>query len=147
MLTTFHAGSAVGALSRLLDMGIEPYLVRSSVRCIVSQRLARALCDCAVWTEEPQARLGLQVSRAKLPRGCERCGNTGYRGRIVLADMLPIVDGPLSSAILAKAETQRLEAIAVEGGMVSKWRRALEAVEAGRTSPAEVRRILGLGGG
>jgi general secretion pathway protein E len=147
VLTTFHAGGAAGVVGRLSDMGIEPYLLRSGLLAVVSQRLARRLCDCAEGSDDPRHRLGLPVSRARVPVGCESCGGTGYRGRIVLAEMLVPEAVGLGEAILARADVGRLGEEAVRGGMVPLWERAREAVEAGRTSPAEVRRILGEEGG
>ncbi len=147
VLTTFHAGSAAGVVGRLSDMGIEPYLLRSGLLAVVSQRLARRLCDCTEESDDPRHRLGLPVARARVPVGCEACGGTGYRGRIVLAEMLVPEAAGLGEAILARADVGRLGEEAVRGGMVSLWERAREAVEAGRTSPAEVRRVLGEEGG
>ena len=100
VLTTFHAGSAAGAVGRLSDMGIEPYLLRSGILAIVSQRLVRKLCDCAREVDDPSARLGLPVRRARLPVGCDACGGTGYRGRLVLAEMLVPDASDLGRAIL-----------------------------------------------
>jgi type II secretory ATPase GspE/PulE/Tfp pilus assembly ATPase PilB-like protein len=145
VLSTFHAGSAAGVVGRLGDMGVEPYVLRSGVLAVVGQRLVRRLCDCAREGHDPADRLGLEVSRFRVPGGCDACGGAGYRGRLVLAEML--VPGPddLGRAILSRAEVSALEALAVSAGMVTRWDRAREAVEAGLTSPAEVRRVLGLG--
>ena len=74
------------------------------------------------------------------------CGGTGYRGRVVLVEMLTFEAAPLGRAILARSDTTAMERLAEECGMVSRWRRACDAVEAGLTSPAEVRRVLGFGG-
>lgn len=144
VLSTFHAGSAAGALGRLADMGIEPYLLRSGVLAVVSQRLLRRLCGCARPSDDPAARLGLPVARAFAPVGCVECGQTGYRGRIVVAEMLLPEAGELGPAILARHDVGALERIALEAGMVGRWTRASQAVEEGLTSPGEVRRVLGL---
>jgi type II secretory ATPase GspE/PulE/Tfp pilus assembly ATPase PilB-like protein len=72
MLSTFHAGSAAETVSRLLDMGIEPYVLRSGLLAILNQRLFRRLCPCAEPTDDPDARLGLAVERAMGPRGASR---------------------------------------------------------------------------
>lgn len=143
VLTTFHAGSAAGAVSRLSDMGIEPYLLRSGTLAIVSQRLLRRLCDCATWTESRASSLGLPVDRFRVPSGCGDCLGTGYRGRIVVAELLTVGEESVGQAILARSDSSRLEQAAVESGMVTRWSRALEAVRAGWTSPAEVRRVFG----
>jgi type II secretory ATPase GspE/PulE/Tfp pilus assembly ATPase PilB-like protein len=143
VLSTFHSGSAAGVVGRLSDMGIEPYLLRSGLLAVVAQRLVRRLCECAVASDDPAACLGLPVSRFKLPAGCERCGMTGYRGRLVLAEMLSPDRTDVGRAILSRTDTSRLEELAVAAGMVSRWERARQAVEAGLTSPAEIRRVLG----
>jgi general secretion pathway protein E len=144
VLSTFHAGNATGAIGRLSDMGIEPYLLRSGLLAIVSQRLVRTLCgECSRETDDPGARLGLPVDRVRVPVGCGACGGSGYRGRMILAELLDPEKLGLGPAMLAKADVRVLEAQALAAGMVSRWRRASLAIEAGRTSPAEVRRVLG----
>lgn len=145
VLSTFHAGGAAGALGRLADMGIEPYLLRSGILAIVCQRLVRTLCDCATWSDAPDARLGLDAPRVRVPVGCDACSWTGYKGRMVLAELL-VPDHPeIARAVLARADVPTLEAAAVSSGMRDRWSRAAEAVASGLTSPAEVRRVLGFG--
>lgn len=147
VLTTFHSGSAAGALGRLADMGIEPYLIRSGLRAVVFQRLARRLCPtCARPAEDPNAGLGLPCSRSFQAAGCPECQETGFRGRIVLAEMIRPDRGELARTILERADTDRLEQAARHDGAVSRWRRAIEAVESGLTTPEEVRRVLGFDG-
>ncbi|MHC4405824.1 MAG: ATPase, T2SS/T4P/T4SS family, partial [Planctomycetota bacterium] len=138
-----HAGSAAEAIGRLSDMGIEPYLLRSGVLAILSQRLVRRLCQCARSTDDPATRLGLPVEQVSVPVGCEACGQTGYRGRFVLVEMLTAERTELGRAILSRSDAATLERLAVEAGMVPRWQQAYDAVRAGRTSPAEVRRVLG----
>jgi len=145
ILTTFHAGSACEVIGRFLDMGIEPYVVRSGLRAIVAQRLVRKLCDCAAASSRPEDLLGLPVQSARIPRGCDLCHGTGYAGRIVLAEMLLPETEELARAILARLDVRSLESIARQAGMIDRWSRAVAAVEAGLTSPAEVRRALGVG--
>jgi general secretion pathway protein E len=145
LLTTFHAGSAAGAISRLSDMGIEPYLLRSGVRAIVCQRLLRRLCDCSRPLEDEAECLGLQVTSGREAVGCGDCHDTGYRGRLVLAELLEARSDDLGRAILSRSDAASLERLASDAGMVTNWRRALAAVEQGQTSPSEVRRVLGFG--
>jgi len=147
VLTTFHAGSAAGVISRLSDMGIEPYLLRSGILAILSQRLVRRLCDCATDSEETGDALGLPVQRFRVEAGCEECLGTGYRGRIVLAEMLQARPDDLGRAILSRSDASQLEQLAIKSGMVPRWSRAVEAVEAGLTSPQEVRRVFGFSDG
>jgi type II secretory ATPase GspE/PulE/Tfp pilus assembly ATPase PilB-like protein len=142
VISTFHAGSAAGAISRLLDMGIEPYLLTSGLKTVVHQRLVRRLCACASSSTKADW-LGLRVSTAKKAVGCDRCRHTGYSGRLVLAELLPPLTGDLRRAVLDRRDTAELAGIAVATGMTTLFRRACAAVEAGQTDPAEVRRVLG----
>jgi type II secretory ATPase GspE/PulE/Tfp pilus assembly ATPase PilB-like protein len=143
VVTTFHAGSAAGAISRLSDMGIEPYLLRSGILAIVCQRLVRRLCACSRPSHEEADRLGVPVSRCRLPVGCGECRGVGYRGRMVLAEMLTAQPTALGRAILSRDDAAHLEKLAIQAGMVTRWERAVAAVEQGLTSPAEIRRNFG----
>lgn len=143
LLSTFHAGSAAETIGRLLDMGIEPYVLRSGLLAILCQRLLRRLCSCARETDQADARLGLPVERVRLPVGCQGCGGTGYQGRFLLVEMLAPGRTELGRAILSRADAAQLEQLAVKAGMVTRWQRACRAIETGLTSPAEVRRVLG----
>ena len=144
VVTTFHAGSATEAVSRLSDMGIEPYLLRSGLLAILSQRLLRRLCSCATFSNTDAERLGLPVEQWKVPAGCADCGQTGYMGRVVLTEMLQPNQVDVANAILNQADASALHELAIQSGMRTQWDRALEAVNRGITSPAEVRRILGM---
>ncbi|MBW3539481.1 MAG: GspE/PulE family protein [Planctomycetes bacterium] len=142
VLTTFHAGSAAEAVGRLLDMGLEAYQLRSGLLAVLNQRLVRRLCACAESSERPEDRLGLDVDRVRLPVGCHECGGTGYRGRLLLAEML--VPGKLESpAVVSAGDTAGIEQRAIQAGMVPRHDRGRAAVAAGLTSPAEVRRVFG----
>jgi type II secretory ATPase GspE/PulE/Tfp pilus assembly ATPase PilB-like protein len=153
LLTTFHAGTAAGAIGRLLDMGIEPYILRSGIVAIVAQRLLRKLCSCAlphddasVQPQDERQRLGLPVVRYRIPVGCEACAGTGYRDRVLLAEILQPLDSRLIEAILLRRDIQTLQRCAVAAGMIPLWRRACDAVESGGTSPAEIHRVFGPSG-
>lgn len=143
VLSSFHAGSAVEAIGRLLDMGIEPYMLRSGVLAVIFQRLVRKLCHCSRPGHSPDERLGLPVREARVAVGCSDCAGTGYFGRTVLAEMLSIDQGTLAQAIVSRTDVATLEQLALRLGMVDRWQRAVHAIEAGLTSPAEVRRVLG----
>ena len=144
VLSTFHAGSAAGAVGRLADMGIEPYVLRSGLLAVVGQRLVRRLCEaCSRPSDSTLEFLGLEVERARVPVGCEACGGTGYAGRTVLAEVLVPGRAEVGRAILDRADVPAVEASAVTSGMLTRWDRARRAVAAGITSPAEVRRVLG----
>jgi type II secretory ATPase GspE/PulE/Tfp pilus assembly ATPase PilB-like protein len=144
VLCTFHAGGAAAVIGRLLEMGIEPYVLTSGVRAIVCQRLVRRLCTCARATDDPAEFLGLEVHRARIAVGCEICRGTGYRGRISLAEILAPSDHDLSQAIRSHADVNQVETIALKSGMIGLAERARLTVEAGLTDPAEVRRVLGI---
>jgi type II secretory ATPase GspE/PulE/Tfp pilus assembly ATPase PilB-like protein len=144
LLCTFHAGTAAGVIGRLAEMGIEPYVIISGVRAIVCQRLVRRLCTCARATVDPVELLGLDVPRAWVTVGCARCRGTGYRGRVMLAEILMPNHQRIRRAIRAHADVARLEEIALRSGMVRLSERARQAIEAGLTDPAEFRRVLGI---
>jgi general secretion pathway protein E len=143
VLSTFHSGSAAEAISRLGDMGIEPYLLRTGLRAILCQRLFRQLCDCAAWTEDDAAKLGLALPRVRTAVGCERCAGTGYRGRLLLAELLNPDERDVGRAIINRREASEIHQLATEGGVKSIGQRATAAVAEGKTSAAEVRRVLG----
>src|SRR5437868_5552475 len=88
VFSTLHAGSACGVIGRLLDMGIEPYLLTSGVRGILNQRLVRRRCPVCTAAEPDSV----------LQRECKNCAATGYRGRLLLAELVTL-DGPLRQAI------------------------------------------------
>jgi len=144
LLSSFHAGSAAAALSRLTDMDIEPYLLRSGLLAVLCQRLLRRLCESCRVSQDSADRLGLDATSVKVPVGCPKCAGTGYRGRMVIAEMLA-PRGAVGRAVLRRRDAAAIERCAVREGMVGLRQRAIQAVEAGQTSPAEVRRVLGYG--
>ena len=146
VLSTFHAGSAAEAVSRLGDMGIEPYLLRTGLLAIICQRLFRSLCECAVWSDDETAKLGFDVPRVRVSVGCAACDGTGYRGRMLLAELLDPNAKNVGRAILARSDATELHALAERAGMLSMNQRAAQAVAAGSLSPLEVRRVLGFRG-
>ncbi|HWE40837.1 MAG TPA: GspE/PulE family protein [Isosphaeraceae bacterium] len=143
VLSTFHAGGAAEAIGRLVDMGVEPFVLRSGLRAVVCQRLLRRLCSCARAIDRREDRLGLDVLNAFQAVGCPSCRGAGYRGRLVLAELLRPDLGDVGPAILARVDVRRLESLALAAGLVPLRERARTAVEEGLTSPAEVRRVLG----
>jgi type II secretory ATPase GspE/PulE/Tfp pilus assembly ATPase PilB-like protein len=145
VLSTFHAGSAVEAIARLIEMSIEPYSLRSGLQAVLCQRLVRRLCGCARPAEHDEELLGLNIPRggAKIAGGCPRCLQTGYRGRALLAELLARRNGTLTGDLLQRTDTHSIGAAAIISGMVTLESRACEGVASGITSPAEVRRVLG----
>jgi general secretion pathway protein E len=144
LLCTFHAGSAAGVIGRLTEMGIEPYVITSGIQAIICQRLVRRLCSCARPADDVRQLLGLEITRASVAVGCDKCRGTGYRGRVALAEILIPSLPRISRAIRAQIDMNRLESIARKAGMVSLLERARVLVETEKTDPAEVRRVLGI---
>lgn len=143
VISTFHAGSSAEAISRLIEMDVEPYILRSALQGVVSQRLVRRLCNCCLKSTDERDFLGLPTSLVSIAAACEACGQTGYQGRVVLAELLSSDSFPMKQAIQARQDAATIDALAREHGMKSLWDRGLELVESEDTSPAEVRRVLG----
>jgi type II secretory ATPase GspE/PulE/Tfp pilus assembly ATPase PilB-like protein len=129
VFSTLHAGSACGVVSRLLEMGIEPYLLTSGLKGILNQRLVRRLCkDC-------HGTAGAEV-------GCAHCGGTGYRSRLLLAEFLTL-DTVVRQAIMARSDTTTLEGAASRSNRKTIWDAAEQAVADALTTPQEIERVLG----
>lgn len=149
VLSTVHTNSAAAAVTRLLDMNIEDYLLTSTIAGIVSQRLVRTLCaECKQpealrpeWAQEI-ARAGLVASTAQIytAGGCPACNGTGYRGRSVIFELL-VPDENLRRLVLEKAGASQLHAAAVAQGMETLRRCGLRRVLDGTTSIEEISRV------
>jgi type IV pilus assembly protein PilB len=148
VMTTLHANGAPLAAARLIDMGIEPFLVTSSVECVVAQRLVRRLCECKVPVKLTKATLaenGFDHPRgftAFEPGACVRCGQSGYKGRTGLYEVMTMTDG-LRRLILDRVGHDDLRAKARDEGMRTLREDGLEKVRAGITSVSEVLRVVG----
>jgi type IV pilus assembly protein PilB len=147
ILSTLHTNDAPGAVTRLIEMGIEPFLVASSVTCVVGQRLARSLCDaCKEPLTIPAEMLrenGFDIHEdvsAFGPIGCVRCGSTGYRGRMGLFEVMPVTRA-IRELVLARGAAEAIADCAVSEGMQRISDHGLEQVRAGRTSLEEVLRV------
>lgn len=124
LFSTLHAGSSCGVISRLLEMGLEPYLLTSSLRLILNQRLLRKNC--------PKCK----------GNGCTGCNNTGYQGRYLLLEAM-VLNEEMRRAILNRADRTTLEEIFVNSGGITLVSHAIAAVKAGLTTREEVLRVLG----
>lgn len=144
VLTTFHAGSAAQAVTRLLDLGVEPYLLKAGLRGVLCQRLLRRLCSCALWAEADASRPWPDLVRHRQPVGCPDCWHTGYRGRAVIAELLVPDEMPGFAAGYQSSPPDDREQLAQHAGLTTLWTRAKALVDAGITSPTEVLRVLGL---
>ena len=145
LLATFHADTAATAVTRLIEMQIEPFLVRSGLIAVINQRLLRALCVCSKESTNAQDFHGMEVERVRVPVGCMRCNRSGYSGRLIISEYLDLRNASLGSAILMKSDSRELYRLAIGCGMVPLVEQATEMVRQGKTSPAEVRRVLGSG--
>ena len=149
VLSTQHTNDAASAATRLTEMGVEPYLVSSAVDCILAQRLARTLCDeCREeFVPAKQMLLDAGFDPGDLPerlwraRGCRKCGETGYRGRMGVHEVMP-VNEEISRLIVAGATSEHIRKAAVEQGMLTLRQDGLAKVRAGLTSVEEVSRIV-----
>jgi type IV pilus assembly protein PilB len=150
VLSTLHTNDAPMASARLIDMGIEPFLVATGIECVVAQRLARRLCeDCRQPVKVTGAELkqnGFEEAGRGLdayePVGCVRCSGMGYRGRIGLYEVMAL-SKEIRSLILRKASSEEIAAAAVAGGMRRLREDGLEKVRQGITSIPEVLRVVG----
>ena len=151
VLSTLHTNDAPGAITRLIEMGIEPFLVGSSVDCVVAQRLARLLCEeCKQRVTLPAEVLrangfnvGLDLECYE-PQGCARCGGSGYKGRIGLYEVMMVSD-EIRHLAIERAPADRIAEVAMRDGMRRLRDDGLEKVKQGRTSIAEVARVTGTG--
>jgi len=149
VLSTLHTNDAPTAITRLIEMGIEPFLVASAIDCVVAQRLARTLCPtCKKRVILPASVLrdsGFNVSldlEAYEPVGCGRCSGMGYKGRVGLYEVM-VVSEEIRSLVLARASADEIGALALREGMRRLRDDGFEKVKAGLTSIAEVARVTG----
>jgi type IV pilus assembly protein PilB len=152
VLSTLHTNDAPGAITRLNEMGVEPFLTGSAVSAVLAQRLARKLCThcCEMYTpstdELIKARVSPDVAAAAdgivfyRKTGCPRCGQTGYKGRIGVYQLL-VMSESLESLAASKASREELERAAIEEGMRTLWDDGLAKVASGLTSLEELARV------
>jgi general secretion pathway protein E len=151
VLTTLHTESAAAAVPRLLDLGVEGYLLRSTLRAVVAQRLVRHLCErCktpkplsdAEFADDPRlAELGFRAGEIlHVPCGCERCSGTGYRGRLGVFEILELTD-EIRSLIGEKTDGHKIDQVAIGGGMTTMVADGVAKCRTGLTSPAELLRV------
>jgi type IV pilus assembly protein PilB len=149
VLSTLHTNDAPSAVTRLVEMGVEPFLVSSAVDCILGQRLARRLCsDCKEEYSPPKALLldaGYSEDnlpeRLFRPKGCKKCGGTGYRGRMGVHEVL-LMSEEISHLAVEGATAEAIKRVAVEQGMMTLRLDGLEKVRMGQTSVEEVTRVI-----
>ena len=146
VLSTLHTNDAPSTINRLMNMGIEPFLVATSVLLIAAQRLVRRICaSCKEEVDmQPQALLNLGYKKDEVGtfkvfkgRGCDKCNNTGYKGRVGLIEVLN-VDDEMRDLILSGASAIELKRLAAERGMISLRRSGLYKIKEGITTIEEV---------
>jgi type IV pilus assembly protein PilB len=150
VLSTLHTDDAPSTMTRLMDIGIESYIIASATIGVVAQRLMRKLCaDCRQPYTPPADVLAAmkltEADAATIPffkaTGCDRCSNTGYRGRVGIYEVMPITD-KVRRMIAARASEDAIREAAQEGGMITLGGDALAKVKAGLTSPEELLRVV-----
>jgi type IV pilus assembly protein PilB len=146
VFTTLHTNDAPGAVTRLIDMGVEPFLISSTLEAVLGQRLLRSICpDCrapyqpsSLFLEELQlARTDIGAKDFFYGKGCEACNNTGYKGRIGIYELMKISD-PLRELINERAPSVVLKQKAIEMGMVTLRQDGLRSIFNGDTTVEEV---------
>ncbi len=149
VLSTLHTNDAPSTINRLLNMGIEPFLVASSTVVILAQRLARKICSkCAEKVKIPaEALLSVGFRKDELDtfvpmkgKGCDACGGTGYKGRLALYEVMSISEG-IRELILRGANANELKKAAIDEGMITLRRSGLEKIKKGITTLEEVVRV------
>jgi len=137
LLSTLHSGTPAAALLRLIEMGIEPYQITSSIRAVLNQRLVRRLCERCKQPDGPDGRMAAA--------GCDACFGTGFRGRILIAQLVEL-DASLRQAILDKADADRLSRLLDRGGATGLHEHGLQLAQRGVTTETEIRRVCGATG-
>ena len=151
VLSTLHTNDAPTAITRLTEMGVEPFLVASAIDCVVAQRLARTLCKhCkrrAMLAAETLHQNGFQARHdieTYEPVGCARCGMTGYKGRIGIYEVMTVTD-EIRRLTIERASADDISEVAMRSGMRRLRDDGLEKIRLGSTSLAEVTRVAGSG--
>jgi type IV pilus assembly protein PilB len=150
VLSTLHTNSAVAGLTRLIDMGIEPFLISSSLTGIVAQRLVRRVCRDCIEPVAPTERerelfhqAGIEMDIIQRGRGCSSCGNTGYRGRLAIHEVLDI-DDQINRFIMSQASFVDVLDYTKRSGMKYLLDDGLAKVAEGLTTTEEVLRVASL---
>lgn len=145
VLSTLHTNDAASSVIRLVDMGIEPYMVSSALDGIIAQRLVRKVCTycCseAPLSEDDRQFIGRSIPLVKVAHGCNHCNNSGYNGRIAIHEIL-VVDRDLRNMISSGANTEEIKEYAIEKqGMKTLRESCIELMEQGITTVEEFRRV------
>lgn len=148
ILSTVHTNSAASTVTRLLDMGVEPFLITSTLNAVLAQRLVRRLCQhCREeYTPSEEYLVGLStgarvggITRLFRPKGCDACGHSGFRGRIAVMELL-LMDDAVSHLVISRSEAKEIERVAISRSMRTMFEDGLVKAEAGLTTVDEVLR-------
>ncbi|MGE0877590.1 MAG: GspE/PulE family protein [Acidimicrobiia bacterium] len=154
VLSTLHTNDAASTPLRLLEMGVEPFLVTSAVHGVLAQRLARKLCERC---REPVVMSAVDAEALHVPAdlrdsmggfhhfrsvGCSQCAGTGYRGRFAIHELLPVTE-EISSLVLQRVSSEHIRRTAVEQGMITLHEDGMRKVAMGLTAPEELVRVIG----
>jgi general secretion pathway protein E len=148
ILSTLHTNSAASAVTRLLDMGVEPFLITSTLNAVMAQRLVRRLCPACrtpeLATENTLSALGLAATSEPITfyhaKGCGACGQSGFRGRIALFELLTMND-EIARLVLTRAEAREIQKAALEAGMRTMLTDGMAKARNGSTTIEEVLRV------
>jgi type IV pilus assembly protein PilB len=149
VLSTLHTNDAPSAVTRLVEMGVEPFLVSSSVDCVLGQRLARRLCGECKEEYVPPKQLLLDAGygednlpeKLMRPKGCKKCGGTGYRGRMGVHEVM-LMSEEISRLTVEGATSEEIKRVAIEQGMLPLRQDGLEKCRMGQTSIEEITRVI-----
>jgi len=148
VFSTLHTNDAPSAITRLIDMAVEPFLIASSVECFIAQRLVRRICpDCKVQTQPtPEMKAlfkqdGYQISKIYDGKGCQNCKYTGYKGRTAIFEFM-LLNNELRDAILQKEPATKLREIALKNGMKTLRSNGWRKVQEGSTSVQEILKVV-----
>ena len=152
VLSTIHSASTPGVFARMINMGIEPFLLSSSIAGVMGVRLIRRNCPVCVEPYTPEEALlrmlpaeMVQAAEFKKGVGCAACAHTGFSGRVSVTEMLTVGEN-LRDAILEKLPTRRLQEVAVADGLQTLWVKGMRRVLAGETTLEEILRVIGMEG-
>ena len=149
VLSTLHTNDSAGAITRLVEMGVEPFLVSSAVDCVLAQRLARRLCpDCKQeWKPKREVLIEAGYNADNLPEtvyravGCKKCGGTGYKGRLGVHEVL-LMSEEIGKLCVEEATAEVIRQVAIDQGMLTLRQDGLEKVRSGQTSIEEIVRVI-----
>ncbi len=144
VLSTLHTNDAPSAVTRLIDMGIEPFLLMPSLLVVVAQRLVKVLCPKCKEPYEPKPGRGRLdeilleegIELAYRSKGCEECNYSGYKGRVAIHEVL-VIDDEIRKLIGQRADAEEIKQLAVQHGMTTLWKAAMKRVAEGLTSVEE----------